>query len=817
MSGSASASPSSAVNSSAIATRRPWLRLAAFAILAAALGIGAWHSSHAYWLLDPVVHTVSEFATSTIALLAVVLALIHVFTHRALPIVLITVGLLGGATIEASQAFDVASAWFRARHHIEAPSQWHTQGLDHIVVALSLCASWLVGLLAGKPSASRRAAAIGLLGLATAVAVAAGLGLLDRGLAAAVLYGTALAGYLARGAWRAAAFDLWLVLALIALFLHAGEGLVLGSVRHAAVARYGEFLEILGYGFLFLAFAFDLRALVRTAERTLASEREITTRLADSEERLRAIVGTVPDAIVSIDETGSILQFNRGAETIFGYDGAEVIGRNVRMLMPPPYSEQHDGYLARYRETGEARIIGRARELAGRRNDGTVFPLELCVEVLSIGGARQFLAIARDITERREKEDELRASEKRLSLAMQGTRDGFWYWDMRKNTCWYSPRFRELLGYRSEVELPERHDAFTELIHPEDRSPFWGAIRAHLEGGEPYKVEIRVRTAADDYRWYRDRGAMVRSRNGRPLRMAGSLTDINEERKVAEELRLAKEQAEQANRTKSEFLANMSHEIRTPMNGIIGMSGLLLDTPLEPEQRGYAEAVMDSAESLLGLLNDILDFSKMEARKIELEIIDFDLLPAIESMIHFLTPQAQGKGIDLAYAIAPDVPLKLRGDPARLRQVVMNLLTNALKFTPEGAVSLEVGLVRRSEERILLRFEVGDTGIGIDPAAQPRLFKSFTQADSSTSRQFGGTGLGLAICRELVSLMEGEIGVESTPGEGSRFWFTASLRLPVSELGAAPAALGRPDALRGLRVLVVDDNVINRRIFERQL
>jgi PAS domain S-box-containing protein len=541
--------------------------------------------------------------------------------------------------------------------------------------------------------------------------------------------------------------------------------------------------------------------------------------LKESEARFRglfqnAINGVAIHEIV-LNERGEpvdyvFLDANPSFETHTGLRTADVLGRRVTEVLP---GIEKSGVIEKYGSValgGPGITFELFSEQLDRHYSVSAFPV----------GPARFATVFQDITTRKKALDELAESESRLRAITDSAQDAILMMDGAGRISYWNPAAERILGYsRAEAHGQELHA----LIAPERfRAGFAAAFPAFSRTGGGSAVgktiELQALHKAGHEIAVDLSLSAVKGRSG--WQAVGILRDITARKQAEEALRRTNReleeatlhanemalQAEMASAAKSEFLANMSHEIRTPMNGVIGMTGLLLDTGLTAEQRRFAEIVRSSAESLLGLINDILDFSKIEARKMELEKLDFDLRVTVEDAIEILADRAHAKGLELVCLIAPEVPAALRGDPGRLRQMILNMAGNAIKFTPQGEVALRVGCEREGEQTAALRFEISDTGIGIPEDKLPLLFSAFTQVDGSTTRRFGGTGLGLAITKQLAELMGGQVGVTSRAGRGSTFWFTAVLEKRQPD----PAALDERGDLAGSRVLVVDDNETNR-------
>jgi two-component system, sensor histidine kinase and response regulator len=524
-----------------------------------------------------------------------------------------------------------------------------------------------------------------------------------------------------------------------------------------------------------------------------------------AEHKYRSIFENAAEGVYQSTLEGGLLTVNPAMARMFGYESPEemISTAGVQDLFANP-EEQKELLGVLETEDSVSDVEGR-----GRRKDGEEIWCRLNARALrnregEIVGVEGTVS---DVTERRQAENDLLQAEARYRSLVEHMPATTYTQrlDPEGSIVYVSPQIEAMLGYSLE-EWIEDTGLWKDTIHSGDRERVLAAHERANETGEAFASEYRVVARDGRTVWVRDEATLVRDEAGKPLIWQGVMMDVTARKQAEQETRAAREAAEAASRAKSDFLANMSHEIRTPMNGVIGMTDLLLDTRLSEEQLDYIHTLRSSGEHLLSVINDILDFSKVEAGKVRLEQIPFDVQTVVDDVTGLLDERARRKGLNLVATVEPGTPTSLVGDPFRLKQVLTNFLGNAVKFTHSGSVTLRVtGHPANGAGETILRFEVSDTGIGISAEQRTGLFRSFSQADASTTRRYGGTGLGLAISKQLVSLMGGEVGVESQLGRGSTFWFTATLRRRLDREHKAP--YHHPANLRGRRVLMVDHDI----------
>jgi PAS domain S-box-containing protein len=532
----------------------------------------------------------------------------------------------------------------------------------------------------------------------------------------------------------------------------------------------------------------------------------------------RTLIEQSPDAVL-VHCQGRILFANKACVSLLGASSArELLGMQMFDFVHPDDREavrkrirEHDRDFSNVRQN-ETRLIG--------LNGKETWTEAVACSITFLGQASMQVAY-RDISRRKEAEKKLLESEENLVGAQRVAHLGSWRRDLIDLDDWahdplrWSDEMFRILGYSvGEVEVSTA--SFLRALHPDDWDRIREGMSAAIRERRPYSADYRIILPDGTERNLYSQVEIVYDENTkRPTKMVGIVQDITDRKRSEQELIIAKEAAEAGNRAKSEFLANMSHEIRTPLNGVMGMTDLALETDLTPEQREYLKTVKLSADSLLTVINDILDFSKIEAGKVDLELDDFNLRESLEATLKTLALRADEKGLELLCEIAPAVPDVVRGDSNRLRQVVINLIGNAIKFTNQGEVALTIHVEAEDGDERTIHFTVADTGIGILPEKQKLIFQPFSQADTSTTRKYGGTGLGLSISKRLVGLMGGNMWVESGVGRGAQFHFT--VRFKTSQKPIEVGTIASPETLQGVRVLIVDDNRTNRRILEGML
>jgi two-component system sensor histidine kinase/response regulator len=544
--------------------------------------------------------------------------------------------------------------------------------------------------------------------------------------------------------------------------------------------------------------------------RDITERRRMEDALRESEEKHRTLVEHSLQGLAVVQDF-QIVFVNTASAEITGYSIDELISLGPDEVRSLVHTDDQKFVWKRFQDRLDGKSVSPRYEYRLNRKDGRIRWVEMFASRIDYRGKPAIQAALVDITERKHAEEALRETNARLETLIQAIPDVVYVKDVQGCNLVVNKAYEELVTLQ-QAQIVGKTDE--EVLPPSLTHQCQLSDDEVMSKREPIRCEEHF-THEDDQRiFFETIKAPLYDDAGKLLGLVGVSRDITERKRVEENLKNAKKEAEEANRLKSEFLANMSHEIRTPMNAIIGMTDITLDTDLNDEQRDYLTTVKHSARALLELLNDILDLSKIEADRIELETIDFDLRVTVEGVLDTLAPKASAKELELACMIHQKVPSFLRGDPGRLRQILVNLVGNAIKFTEEGEVVIGVELAEGTDDSASLLFSVTDTGIGIPKDKQTKIFESFTQADGSTTRKYGGSGLGLSICKRLVNLMGGEIGLESEPDNGSRFWFTATLEKQKEPKEDLPSI--SPD-IKGMRILVVDDNKTNRTILVKML
>jgi PAS domain S-box-containing protein len=582
------------------------------------------------------------------------------------------------------------------------------------------------------------------------------------------------------------------------------QGVSLDGEEHF-VAKSGRFIPV----------SYRSKPLFKDGQITgsLVSFQDISGRL-ESEARIRlqqAALDAAANMIVITNRDGIIKYVNPAFCKVTGFTLAEIIEQPASILN----SGLQDS--AFYQRMWQTLLNGQAweGELSNRRKNGEIYSEQMTITpIVEDAAITYFVAIKRDISD----EIRTRTRLKLVEKAIQEIDQGIHIMEAQPHVQgpliqYVNAGYSRITGYSYEEAVGQRAG----FIRGNDSDPqkLKQITSAMSEGANITLEQVYQRKDGSHFTGELHLSP-VHNDTGEVSHYIGLLSDIDLRKQAEAALHEARDQALENSRLKSEFLSNMSHEIRTPMNGIIGMTDLLLDTQLDPEQRDFTGIVRDSAQALLVIINDILDFSKIEAGKLEIEVTDFSTVQVVEGSIELLTAKAHEKGLTLASFSDPNLPPRLRGDPTRLRQVLLNLISNAIKFTDKGSVELSAMPVQLGNQS-WLRFEVHDTGIGISPSVQAKLFQSFTQADSSTTRKYGGTGLGLAICKRLVELMGGQIGIQSSEGQGSNFWFTVPLEVSNTPDPHSTEQRRQANDATDLRVLVVDDHASDRKIIHRYL
>jgi len=673
-------------------------RIQTYWIVALTLSVGSVLMSNASWQGTAYLHTLMETLATVLALFVGLLALVRFYSRSGTDYLVLGAGFLGVGMLDGYHAI-VTSSWFKSFYPSDLssliPWSWLASRLFLSSVILLL---YFILKYESEHKAQIRIApkfiywfilisSFGSFLFFAFVPLPSGYfnnTYIQRPeeLIPAIFFTLALAGFIKLGGWHTNDFSHWLILMIIVNLVTQLVVMPYSGNLFDIQFDLAHLLKKLSYLCVLCGLCISVFRAFKEADSQESIRKKAQISLEASEVRNRTMMNSLVDGLISINEKGIIENINNSACRLYGYSKLEILGKNIKILMPNPYQSEHDEYLSNYLRTGKGKVIGNEVKVTGLKKDGSIFPMELSVSKMIIGGKTKYSGIIRDDTERLKNENEL--------------------------------------------------------------------IKA-------------------------------------------------------------KEDAQRADVAKSNFLASMSHEIRTPMNGVLGMIELLQDTPLNTQQEDIVKTISNSGLALLEIINDILEYSKIEAGKIEIELIKFNLEQTIYDVTHLLLVKAEEKNIELSFYYHTDCPTHVIGDAGRIRQIMLNLVGNAVKFTDKGRVLVEVKCQSQVNNHYNICIEVTDTGIGLDNRTKQKIFESFTQADNSTSRKFGGTGLGLSISKQLVELMNGKLNVKSIKGEGSTFWI--ELNLENAEFQDAIERTG----IENISVLIVDENPVNLKILRKQL
>lgn len=596
----------------------------------------------------------------------------------------------------------------------------------------------------------------------------------------ALFFVLALIGYLKKGMWKENPFEHCIVISLIIgslgqlIFMSFSKVLFDTMFDAAHILKIGSYIGV-EIGLLINMYYLFNKAEQNATELRLSNaeldieikERKLAEKaLLDSKERANAVVDNIVDGIITIDEKGLLESFNPAAEKIFGYTAEEVIGKNLKILMPEPYHSEHDSYLQSFRETGEAKIIGYGREVIGKRKDGSTFPLDLAVNEIRAGKKTIYTGIIRDITERKLAEDNLAQSAVRYRTIVEEASDIVYTADSDQKITYINPPGLKLSGFTEEEILGSQ---ITFCVHPDWKEvvkTFY--LNQQNEMIRETLFEFPILTKNNEERWVEQTVALL-SEGNKVKGFQAIVRDITERKAADRKLKKAKAESERANQAKSHFLASMSHELRTPLNSVIGFANILLknkNNHLKEKELNFLSRISENGKRLLEIINDILDLSKIEAGRMDLELSTLSVGNLIKDTISQLEAQIENKQVRLIADI-PDNLHPIETDSGKLRQVLVNLIGNSIKFTEKGYIKVRV--ITNSSNNIVESIEVEDTGVGIAKNKLSEIFSAFKQAEEGTSRKYEGTGLGLTISKSLCELLGYDLEVKSSKGRGAVF------------------------------------------------